>query len=95
MDISSWENDASCKDFDTNLFFDKYEEDLSIRPAIDKLCADCPVVRQCFATGVSSKAYGVHGGVYLEKGKVSREFNKHRNKQDWAQKWLNLTTDSE
>jgi hypothetical protein len=91
MSNESWKDEASCDGFDTNLFFDKYEEDVALRPAIDKLCSDCPVVRQCFAVGVSQKAWGVWGGIYLENGKISREFNRHRTKQDWSDKWTNLT----
>lgn len=96
MDKHEWRKDANCKGLDTELFFDKYEEDLNVRPAIDALCANCPVVRQCFAIAASQKnSYGVWGGVYFENGKVSREFNKHRTKQDWAEKWINLTIDTE
>jgi hypothetical protein len=94
MDKHEWKDHGSCKDFDTNLFFDKYEENLELRPAIDKLCSTCPMVRQCFAVGVSQKEWGVWGGVYVENGKISREYNKHRSKDDWAKTWQNLTMDS-
>jgi hypothetical protein len=90
-----WKDDASCKGFDTELFFDKYEEDLELRPAVDELCFNCPVVRECFAVGISNKAIGVHGGVYMENGKISREFNKHRTKADWAKVYVNFTTNTE
>lgn len=95
MSKNDWMDDASCKNFDVNFFFDKYEEDEAFRPAIDKLCAECPVARQCFALAISQKATGVHGGVYLAEGKISREFNRHRSKQDWATTWQYLTTDRE
>lgn len=91
MDKQEWKDTAICKDYDTNIFFDKYEEDLSLRPAIDQLCAGCHVKKLCFATGVSQKAWGVWGGVYLADGMPSREFNNHRNKQDWAKTWQTLT----
>ena len=90
-----WKEQAQCKDFDTNLFFDKYEEDLELRPAIDEMCSMCPVARTCFAVGVSTKQWGVWGGVYLENGKISREYGKHRNKEQWAETWQNLTMDKE
>ena len=93
-DKHSWKDDADCLNYDTNLFFDRYEEDESIRPAIDGLCAECPLARHCFAVGVSQKAWGVWGGIYLENGKISREFNRHRTKQQWAEKWQNLTMDN-
>jgi hypothetical protein len=94
MNNDDWKDEASCKGFDTELFFDKYEEDLELRPAIDELCFHCPVVKQCFAVGISQKAIGVHGGVYMENGKISREFNKHRSKADWGIVWKNLTMDT-
>ena len=92
-DRHKWKNDAACLNYDTNFFFDKYEEDDSFRPAIDSLCARCPVSKQCFAVGISQKESGVWGGVYLEQGKISREFNRHRSKSDWADTWQNLTLD--
>lgn len=94
MDKHKWKESAACLNLDTELFFDKYEENLSLRPAIDSMCAGCPVARQCFAVGVSGKGWGVNGGVYLENGKISREFNNHRTKADWAETWQNLTMDN-
>lgn len=90
-----WKKDAACSDWDGDLFFDKYEEDLDLRPAIDEFCSDCPVARLCFAVGVSGKEYGVWGGVYLEKGKISREFNSHKDKKAWSETWQYLTIDKE
>jgi len=95
MDKHKWKEDALCLDFDTNLFFEKYEEDENLRPAIESFCDDCPVRRQCFAVGVSQKEWGVWGGIYLENGNISREFNKHRDKKSWANTWQNLTNDGE
>lgn len=91
MNKETWKRSAACLDYDVNLFFDKYEEDEQLRPAIDSLCSDCPVRRQCFAVGVSQKEWGVWGGVYIENGKVSREFNRHRTKKHWADTWKGLT----
>lgn len=93
-DKHAWKDKGACVNYDVNLFFDKYEETEDLRPAIDKICADCPVARICFAVGVSQKEYGVWGGVYLEKGKISREFGRHRSKKDWAETWKALTTDN-
>jgi hypothetical protein len=45
----------------------------------------------CFAVGVSQKEWGVWGGIYLENGSISREFNRHRNKVQWASTWKSLT----
>jgi hypothetical protein len=90
-----WKNEAACEGWDVNIFFDKYEEDPELRPAVDEYCQDCPVARMCFASGVSNKEYGVWGGVYLEKGKISKEFNSHKTKQDWGKTWETLTTDKE
>jgi hypothetical protein len=95
MDRNAWKSQASCLHYDVNLFFDKYEEDLTLRPAIDKVCSECPVAKQCFAVGVSQKETGVWGGIYLDRGKISREFSKHRSKKDWAETWKYLTMDKE
>lgn len=86
-----WKDEASCFEYDTNLFFDKYEEDLKLRTAIDSMCRSCPQAKICFATGVSGKEWGVWGGVYLESGEISREFNNHKSKKDWSDTWVSLT----
>lgn len=88
-----WKDSASCVDYDTNIFFEKYEDDETLRPAIDKLCQGCSVVKTCFAVGVSSKEWGVWGGVYLEGGNVSKEFNSHKTSQNWNDLWQTLTLD--
>ena len=93
MDKHSWKDDALCSSYETNLFFDKYEEDRDSRVNVDSLCSSCPVARECFAVGVSQKEWGVWGGIYLERGQISREFSNHRTKSQWAQKWQELTMD--
>lgn len=93
MDRNRWKEKASCLNYDVNIFFDKYEEDEILRPAVEKICSDCPVMRECFANGISGREWGVWGGVYLENGKVSREFGRHRSKSDWGAVWKGLTTD--
>lgn len=93
MDKHGWKEEASCKDYDVNLFFDKYEDEVQLRPAIDKLCSECPMAKICFAVGVSQKETGVWGGIYLDRGKISREFSRHRSKADWAETWKYLTLD--
>jgi hypothetical protein len=50
-------------------------------------------VQTCFAVGVSSKEYGVWGGIYLEAGAISKEFNSHKTESDWGNTWKHLTTE--
>lgn len=88
-----WLKKAKCQSFDTNLFFDTYEEDVELREDVDTLCSTCPVARHCFAVGVSTKGWGVWGGIYLEDGEISREFNRHKSKAKWADTWKYLTVD--
>jgi hypothetical protein len=89
----SWTKYSKCLDLDTNLFFEKYEEDLGIRSAIDHLCTVCPVQRECLANAVSRQEWGVWGGVYFEKGKMSKEFNSHKKQNEWFSVWQALTMD--
>ena len=95
MNKHDWKNQGDCRGMDTELFFDKYEEDPELRPEIDEICAGCPVMKQCFAVGISNKGWGVWGGIYIENGKISREFGNHRTKAQWAEKWQQLTMDKE
>ena len=86
-----WKDDSLCFGLDTNLYFDKYEDNIEQRFIVDDMCKICPVRKICFANGISGKEWGVWGGVYLEGGEISKEFNKHRSKQDWAATWQSLT----
>lgn len=95
MNKNDWKEEGACRDYDTNLFFDKYEENEKLRPAIDSLCASCPMVQKCFAVGISQKEWGVWGGVYMENGKISREYNKTKTRDDWANTWMSLTIEQE
>ena len=86
-----WKDEASCLGLETSLYFDRYEDEEGIRHNVDALCRQCPVRKTCFANGVSGKEWGIWGGVYLETGEISREFNKHKSKQDWSNIWQSLT----
>ena len=88
-----WKDNGKCLELDTNLYFDKYEEDVDLRSNVDNLCSSCPVSKTCFANGVSGKEWGVWGGVYLEGGEISREFNKHKTREHWGRVWQYLTTE--
>ena len=96
MKNQKWKNNSACLDYDTDFFFDKYEEgSVDFKNSIDKLCLSCPVLKTCFATGVSGKEFGIWGGVYLEEGEPSKEFNSHKTKEDWSIHWKALTMDNE
>jgi hypothetical protein len=51
----------------------------------------CPISKTCFAVGISQKEWGLWGGVYLENGIISKEFNNHKSKSDWANTWQAIT----
>jgi hypothetical protein len=86
-----WKDESACLGLENNLFFDKYEDDAKVRPIVDSICMSCPVKKTCFAVGVSGKEWGVWGGIYLEGGDISREFNNHKTKSNWANTWEFLT----
>lgn len=86
-----WQDKAKCIGHDTNIFFDIYENNSHIRETIDSICNQCPIRRRCFAEGISGKQWGVWGGIYLEDGQISKEFNDHKTKNDWQNTWQSLT----
>jgi len=90
----NWQEKARCLDMNTNYFFDMYEEDVDFRSGIDSLCKACPVQRECLAAAVSRQEWGVWGGVYFEKGKISKEFNNHKKEEEWFDIWKSLTMES-
>lgn len=93
--MRKWKDKAKCLGLDTNLFFDKYEEDQHLARSVDKICQSCPVNQECFATGISGKEWGLWGGVYLKDGKIDKEFNIHKTKEDWFKTWESLTMEVE
>lgn len=94
MSSKDWKEQALCLNMDTNIFFDKYEEDEELRVAVDQLCIKCPVQRECLASAVTRQEWGVWGGVYFEKGKISKEFNNHKDKAKWFSIWSSLTMET-
>ena len=86
-----WKDKAPCLNRDQNDFFDTYEEQVETRQEIDKFCMSCPLIKTCFAVGISGKEWGVWGGVYLVDGEISKEFNNHKTKADWSETWKTLT----
>lgn len=88
-----WKDNALCLGSDTNDYFDTYEEKPETREFVDSLCRTCSVARTCFANGVSGKEWGIWGGVYLQDGEISKEFNNHKTKKDWSYMWQALTTE--
>jgi hypothetical protein len=87
-----WANGAKCIGLATNTFFDLYEESPSLAKDVDDLCMSCPKRRECLALGVSRREWGVWGGIYLEDGDISEEYNRHKTSEDWNELWLRLTT---
>lgn len=76
----------------SELFFDTYENDNTVAGNVDKLCMSCPIQRECLSLGVARREWGVWGGIYLQDGEISDEFNEHKDNKDWSELWLNLTT---
>jgi hypothetical protein len=79
----NWFDFALCLGMDTNLFFDKYETDISIAKNIDEACLSCPVRKICYEVGVENNDYGVWGGIYLNSGQVDKVRNAHKTKDIW------------
>lgn len=90
-----FDDNLLCLNMDTNLFFDQYEEDKEVAKKVDLLCTKCPFQRKCLAIGVSNQEWGVWGGVYLQEGKISREFNSHKTNKDWFNVWSSAMMEKE
>ena len=86
--------DAKCRDMDVDIFFEKYEDDIGLRASIDRMCAGCPVAKECLQWGISHEEWGIWGGIYLEAGQKSDEFNDHKTNEVWDELLLQLTHDT-
>lgn len=71
----NWQSEANCKGQDIDIFFEIFEKaDDLLRKKILKVCDRCPVVNECAAFALRTKATGVHAGTYYELGK-RKKFN--------------------
>lgn len=64
-------------------FFDAYEADVEVRRQTDAMCLGCPVIKQCMKDGIAQKSDGVRGGIYLNLGRVDKNFNSHKTPETW------------
>lgn len=78
-----WQDEALCNGADTARYFDFYEDDLELASNVDRMCVACPVIKECFASGVSTESWGVWGGVYLVDGKIDNPRNAHKTEEMW------------
>lgn len=74
----NWQSNADCLGKDLGLFFESYETSSEVAKDVDELCAGCPVQMKCLRMGVLTAGTGVHGGIYLALGKVSKARNSHK-----------------
>lgn len=79
----SWWNLAICRGMETNLFYDKYESDVTVAKNIDEACMSCPVIKMCYEFGAKNSEYGVWGGVYLSSGEIDKSKNLHKTPEIW------------
>ena len=67
-DCVDWWQLAKCRGMDTNIFYDKAEENSIIYENVKQMCESCPVKKSCLAEGIKFKGHGIWGGVYLQLG---------------------------
>ena len=78
-----WYHLSACRGMDTNLFYDKYESDISIAKNIDEACLSCPVAKMCYDFAVENNEQGVWGGIYLNNGEIDKSKNSHKTQDIW------------
>jgi hypothetical protein len=93
--MHSWKNEAKCLSKDTNIFFERYEDEPQTAKKVDRFCQSCSVNKTCFSVGFSGKEWGVWGGIYLKDGKIDKESNAHKTKDDWYKTWESLTMETD
>lgn len=75
----TWRDLALCKNLeDPDILFEGYEGDPQLAAAVDEMCLSCPVARECNAYGIETKSWGQWGGWYLAAGKISKQYNAHK-----------------
>jgi hypothetical protein len=80
-----WYHLSACNNMPINWFYDDYESDKEVAKQIDQVCLHCPVVKQCHAEGVANKEKGVWGGIYMDLGRVDKQYNVHKEPEIWKE----------
>jgi len=84
-----WYHLAACngmtKSPEFDWFYDLYETDKTAAKQVDQMCMSCPVIKICHDEGVKNKEKGVWGGVYLDLGRVDKQYNLHKTPEIWKQ----------
>jgi hypothetical protein len=84
-----WYHLAACKGMTTNSkydwFYDLYETDKIVSQQVDQICLGCPVIKQCYAEGVTGKEKGVWGGIYMDLGRPDKQHNSHKSPEIWKE----------
>ena len=63
----------------TDMFFDRYDNDVDLANSVDRLYLEvCPVRNECVQHAQDNKATGVHGGIYFSLGKWAKSKNAHK-----------------
>lgn len=66
-----WRDYAACLDMDTEMFFDRAEEDPVISQTVREfICGNCPVKDICLLEGIENKMWGIWGGEELKNGQI-------------------------
>ena len=53
-----------------------------------------PCSQGCLQWGISHEEWGIWGGIYLEAGQKSEEFNEHKTDEVWDELLVQLTHDT-
>jgi WhiB family redox-sensing transcriptional regulator len=70
--MSGWQDEASCRGVDTNLFF---PENADVDDQVLALCENCPVKDECRDYGVVYEEWGIWGGLTAsQRRRVRKEF---------------------
>lgn len=78
-----WYHLSACINMSINWFYDDYENDKVIAKTVDEVCLNCPVIKQCYKEGVEMKEFGVRGGIFMDLGRIDKQNNSHKIKEDW------------
>jgi hypothetical protein len=80
-----WYHLSACRNMPINWFYDDYESDKELAKQVDQICLHCPVIKQCYAEGVTNKEKGVRGGIYMDLGRSDKQHNLHKEQEIWKQ----------
>ncbi len=80
-DRLAWQDLAACRRDDPKYFDKYYQDNPVVRPMVDEICINCPVIKECFTSAARNKESFLWAATWLDNGQPVSEMSDHQTKE--------------